>query len=162
MQHKADTYRGMIIGFSTSLENKINQFISEYFVSDGQKRNDFVAVFFSTTGLNFRHKRKILNHIIKTDNRFNLFLASNPNFITNLDNIVSNRNDMAHSTLHSTKDNIDKFNGDNFQLHCYKPDNQKIFKEKTIDVDFRKLQTETDSILAINIKINDLIKCANP
>lgn len=161
MQYKADTYRGMIIGFATSLENKINQFISEYFVSDNDKRNKFVAVFFSTNGLNFRHKQKIVMHILKTDTKFASFLQNNPNYLMNLDIIVSNRNDMAHSTLHSTMGNIDNFDDNKFQLHCFKPNNQGVFKSKLLDIDFSQLKPETDKIMALNIQTSELVEIAN-
>lgn len=161
MQYKANTYRGMIIGYSTSIENKINQFISEYFVLDNSKRESFVAIFFSTNGLSFRHKQKTLMHILKTDNTFTSFLQNNPDFFTDLDKIISNRNDMAHSQLHTTKENINNFDGNNFQLHCYKVNNQGTYKSKLLEINFGQLIPTTDKIMALHSKIDDLLKCIN-
>lgn len=162
MQFKAAHYRGQIIGFSTSLEGKINQFLSEYFVPDNDKRNHFVTIFFSSNGLTLRHKQKALTHIIKTDNKFKSFLTNHPNFIKDLDNAISNRNDMAHSKLHSTIENIDNFDGSKFVLQSYNTSRQGIFKEKLIQVDLNDIKAETDKIMTLSITMDDLIKGANP
>ena len=131
-------------------------------VEDVSKKETFAKIFFSSNGLNFRHKHKALIHIVKTDSIYSDFLRDNPTFLNTLDKFISNRNDMAHSILHTTEEDIKNFDGDTIKYYCYKPNKKGEFTKRLLPVKYSSLLMEANNIHQALQKMKELINVKAP
>lgn len=155
LQRIANEYRGHYIGIMTALEGKIDEFISIYFISDSSKREDFVCSFFSAGGMDLRRKQKLLEYII--DKSFPNF-KDKGKFIKDLDIAISMRNDLAHSKLLSSIENIKKFDGDTFELFCY----SSKLKPKSIKLSNKSLEKKFQEVQNLMIRLDWALNNSDP
>ena len=155
MQKITNEYRGYYIGIMTALESKIDEFISAYFIPDSSKREDFICSFFSAGGMDLRRKQKLVEYII--DKSFPNF-KEKEKFINDLDKVITMRNDLAHSKLLSSVENIRQFDGDVFELFCY----SSKLKPKRIKLSYKTLEKKFQEVQALMIQLDWALNNSDP
>lgn len=95
-------YRAGVLHHCTILEEAMDILIAHHFIGIGEdflfKRLEFIGLVLNSEGVSWSTKKEIANNIISTycDEFMEIHKSDNPTFKTRLENIISERNILAH------------------------------------------------------------------
>jgi len=141
LYHSANEARGEIVGVTIMVERAIDRYLSNYFCSTDQKRQEFKELMLFSERITLDAKKEIFIAIIKM--RQPAYLINNPDFLPLLTKTLPHRNIFAHLDLiHPLQLNGD----DKYKLVFKKYINGKLSKREYGLKEFVKVLIDLNSI----------------
>lgn len=103
---KAVTFlRGKILSDTVEIERKVDNFLSLYFCSTDEKKNELCELLLFTERITFDIKKQMMYAILQ--NHYKPFLIENPDLIAGLEELIPHRNIFAHLEVDKEESFVD-------------------------------------------------------